>query len=49
MSLRAAITPWVSIFQAACSVISRAAVISASESAIQFWIVPCWPSVEPWA
>ena len=31
--------PAVSIFQAACSVISRAACISAAESAIQFWTV----------
>ena len=49
MSLRAAATPSVSIFQAACSVISRAACISASESAIQFWTVWCLASTEPCA
>ena len=37
--MRAADAPSVSIFHAACSVISRAALICASESAIQFWIV----------
>ena len=39
ISWRAADAPSVSIFHAACSVISRAACICAAESAIQFWTV----------
>src|SRR5215218_7668992 len=49
VSERAARTPWVSITQAACRVISRAACICAAESAIQFWIVCLSASLEPWA
>ena len=47
MSWRAADAPSVSIFHAACSVISRAACICAAESAIQFWTVCFSLSVEP--
>ena len=39
ISFRAAGAPCLSIIQAAWSVISRAADISAAESAIQFWTV----------
>ena len=47
--MRAAAAPCVSIFHAACSVISRAACICAAESAIQFWTVCLSPSTEPCA
>ena len=39
--------PPLSIFHAACSVISRAAVISAAEVAIQSWIICLSASSEP--
>ena len=45
-SVRAALDPSVSIFHAACSAISRAACISAAESAIQFCTV-CFSASRP--
>ena len=47
ISSRAAAAPSRSIFQAACKVSSRAAVISARESATQFWTVCFSARYEP--
>ena len=49
ISTRAAAAPSWSIFQAACSVISRAACMPAIESATQFRTVCLSESTEPWA
>ena len=47
ISRRAAAAPCVSMIHAACSVIRRAACISAAESAIQFCTVSCDASFFP--